>query len=121
MNTFLQIRRASTKFMLFGLILFFYIGKHSSINLNMQKPDNKFVLDLEKNQNNQFYGTVFVGSNFQKLNVIISTGSALSWISSSNCNSCVNGNDVNSKGYNSNSVDFKITGEPKKIKVRILT
>ena len=60
----------------------------------LKLPDNYFItnqtaaLSLNNFQNVQYYGSLFIGSQRQKVSVIFDSGSNILWLPSSDCPTC---------------------------------
>ena len=104
------------------LILFFTISYSSSSNLYSNNTNNKFIINLENSENHQNLGRLYLGSNNQKVDMIFSTGSGLTWVAGKDCANCTkinnNGNVYDAKASN----DFKNSSRiiNYKVKLKIL-
>jgi hypothetical protein len=100
------------------IILFSSLIQILAINSNYTKSENKYIIDLEYNENEIYSGNLWLGSNLQKLNLIFSTSSELSLIANDECKDCIAGNK-NTKSYDSKKSDnFKNLSETLKIHVK---
>jgi hypothetical protein len=99
------------------IVLLVLINQCLSINSNHTKSDNKYIIDLEQNENDIYSGNLWLGFNHQKMNLIFSTVSIMSTITSEGCKDCLDSN-INGLGYNfKNSGEYKSLSESLKHKV----
>lgn len=96
---------------LYCILLTLLVNEHLSININTPKPDNKYVLDLTRSQNNQLLTTISLGSNYEQMNVAVSTSSSLNWLKKEDSNKSI-------KGYSADSTDFRTVPEGNKANIK---
>jgi hypothetical protein len=71
------------------LIIFSILFAFINNNLTSKK-DSKFSITLDNFNSIQYIGGVFVGSDFQEMKTIFSTGTSLTWLTANSCTECRN-------------------------------
>jgi hypothetical protein len=120
MNALGLLKTSKIKFA--GLIIilscFSQISQIVSINSNTTKIDNKYIIDLEYNENQIYSANLWIGSNHQKINVVFSTISELSMLTSQECLNCTNVKNIANAYENKKSESFKNLTDTIKIFVK---
>ncbi len=91
--------------LLITLIIIILFNSFAAYNFNATKTNNKYVINLENYDNFDNVGIIGFGSQLQKMKMIFSTGSGLTWVTGKNCENCKNTGKYNNKL----SEDFKNT------------
>ena len=75
-----NLKSMNLKIQMFILCIISLLTIHSSNNFNIIKSDKKIIIDLKKNSNNEYYVTLGIGTQNQKLNTTFSSASNLNFI-----------------------------------------